>query len=675
MGWVSLVAAAAVVTAGSAAMAADPPAAPAVLSYTPSFFAEVGPSTAYDMVMRVPGFSFEKGVVVRGLEGSGGNVLVDGQVPVSKNDTLDEILKRIPAGSVARIEVIRGGAPGIDMQGRTVVANVVRKSAAGFHGAAQTTAQFIYDNRVLTGVRAEGQWRWDGKLAELAMVYGKGPDDQLGDGPRRRTTANGTELIRSEVDADAQGLREWLNGAFETPLRGGRLRVNAAYMATPYSAEIYDRISRPGVGRDYEYDTQDRLQAELGGRYTHALGAATSLETVAFQQWNNNDTKARFTSATVNRDFELDKKVTESVGRVHLRRRQSQSLSFEAFVEGAFNALDSRTSFVQNGVKVRLPAANVRVEEKRVEVSGQVTLRASPTLTAELQVRQESSTISSTGDVVLEKTLGFTKPRLGLTWSPGPRDQFRLRLEREVSQLNFDDFISSSSLVNTGALLAGNPDLSPQQAWVVEAAAERRFWGSGAFVLTVRHYQLTDVIDRAPILVAGAAAADAPGNIGDGTKDELTASLAIPLARLGLGSAQLKAQSTWRRSEVTDPATGRKREISNLHPVDWEAHYTQDLPALKASWGVDVMGGFRERAFRLSEIETKKLGTWIVVFAEMKARPDLILRAEFQNAGARDIKRIREVYAGPRGLNALSYVDDRDLEYGQMLLLRVRKIL
>jgi outer membrane receptor protein involved in Fe transport len=671
MGWVSLMAAAAVLAAGPAASAAEP--ATGVLSYPPSFFAEVGPTTALDMVMRLPGFSFDKGVVVRGLEGSGGNVLIDSQVPVSKNDTLDEILKRIPAGSVARIDVIRGGAPGVDMQGRSVVANVVRKSAAGFHGAASTTAQFIYDNRVLTGMRAEGQWRWDGRLVELSMVYGKGPDDQLGDGPRVRVSPAGTALIRSRVDADAQGLRQWLIGAYETPLDGGRLRVNAAYLSNPYSAEITDRLSTP-VGRDYEYITQDRLQAELGGRYVRAFGP-TSVEAVAFQQWNNNDTKDRFTTAVVNRDFELDKKVTESVGRLMLRRRQSQVLTLEGFVEGALNALDSRTSFVQNGVRVRLPAANVRVEEKRVQVSGQAILKATPNLTAEAQLRQESSTISSAGDVVLEKTLGFTKPRFALTWSPDPADQLRFRVEREVSQLNFDDFVASSSSVSTGALLAGNPDLSPQQAWVVEVAAERRFWNSGAAILTLRHYQLTDVIDRAVFIVAGAAPADAPGNIGDGTKDEITASIAIPLDRLGLASAQLKGQSTWRRSQVTDPVTRLKREISNLHPVDWEAHYTQDLPRLKANWGIDVLGGFRERAFRLTEIETKKLGTWVVLFVETKPRPDLILRAEFQNLGARDVKRIREVYAGPRNVAGLAYVDDRDLEFGQMLLLRLRKIL
>lgn len=674
MRWVSLIAAGLLAGAGASAWAAEPPTAPGVLTYPPSFFAEVGPSNALDMVMRLPGFTFDKGTVVRGLEGSGGNVLIDGQVPVSKNDTLDEMLRRIPANSVARVDVIRGGAPGIDMQGKTIVANVVRRSQAGFHGALQATAQFIYDNRVLTGGRFEGQWRWDGKLFELSAVYGRGPNDQYGDGPRVRVTPAGVVLIRSQLDSDAAGERRWVIGAFESPLAGGRLRLNGAFMPTPSSVEITDRLSIPG-GREAEYDTIDKVTGELGGRYSHGLGAKSSLEAVVFQQWNSEDTKARFTSPSVDRAFEGDKKISETVARVNLRRRQSSVLSLETYVEGAFNALESRTTLIQNGVKLRLPAANVRVEEKRVEASGQATLRASPTLTAELQVRQEVSTISSSGDVSLRKSLSFTKPRFGLIWSPDPADQIRLRLEREVSQLNFDDFTSSSQLVNTGALLAGNPDLSPQQAWVVEVAAERRFWTSGAAILTLRHYQLSDVIDRAPIIVAGAATADAPGNIGDGTKDELTASLAIPLDRLGLEAAQIKGQSTWRRSEVTDPATGRKREISILHPVDWEAHFTQDLPSLKGNWGVDVTGGWRERAFRLSEIETKKIGTWIVVFIETKPKPDLILRAEFQNAGQRDAKRIREVYAGSRALNSLTYTDDRDLHYGQMLLLRVRKIL
>ena len=117
----------------AAAPAAIQAAAPdkGVIAYPPSFFAESRPVSAHDMILRVPGFSFDKGASVRGLAGAGGNVLIDGLPPVSKNDALDEILKRIPAGTVERIELIRGGAPGIDMEGRTVLANVVRKQGGG----------------------------------------------------------------------------------------------------------------------------------------------------------------------------------------------------------------------------------------------------------------------------------------------------------------------------------------------------------------------------------------------------------------------------------------------------------------------------------------------------------------------------------------------------------------
>lgn len=670
-GWAALAAALAV----SGAAFAENDAQPGVISYSAAFFAESGPNTALDMVQRLPGFTFERGVAVRGLEGGGGNVLIDGEPVVSKNDSLDEMLRRIPVGSVLRVDVIRGGAPGIDMRGRTVVANVVRKSQAGFQGALSATSWSIYDGRTMNGARAEGQWRWNGKLLELSFVLGSGPDDLLGDGRRTRITPAGGVLVRSQVDADAGGRRKFIIGAYETPLYGGRLKLNAAFMPNPYSAEITDRLSVPG-GREYEYNTMDKLQGEFGARYSRGLGAKGGLEAVFFQQWNNNDTKAHFESAAVNRDFTSDKKLTETVGRLLVRRKQSDNLALEGYVEGAFNGLDSTTGFTLNGRKVVLPAANVRVEEKRGEASLQASLTLSPTLKVEGQVREETSTISSTGDLVLEKTLSFFKPRLGLTWSPDATDQVRLRIEREVSQLNFDDYIASSSTASTGAVLAGNPDLSPQQAWVAEAAFERRFWGAGAAVLTLRHSELTDVIDRAPIYVKGVPVADAPGNIGNGTSDEITASLAIPLQRFGLKATQLKGQVTRRFTSVIDPATGRRREISNLHPVDWELHFNQDLPQWRTNWGIDVYtGGIRERAFRLSEIETKKVGIPIWIFAETRLRPDLLLRMEVQNIGERNAKRIREVYAGPRGSSALLYTDTRDLEFGRNFLIRIKKVL
>ena len=675
------------VIAVAAAQAAAPAAETAehgVIAYPPSFFAEAQPTSAYDMVVRLPGFTFDKGATVRGLAGAGGNVLIDGQPPVSKNDALDEILKRIPAGSVERIDLIRGGAPGIDMDGRSVVANVIRRQTAGFRAAVTPSTNLIYDHRVMNSLRAEAQWRWPGGRAlELSQVYGAGAFEEMGDGVRTRYNADGSVRLRSRIDADGARESIWTTGAYETPMAGGRVRLTGAFMLNPYSSELYDRYA--GSGKEYEYNDYGKDQIELGGRYSRALSSRLTLEAVALRQSNDVTSSVHFEAPALVRDFRLERKGDESVGRLTLKLRSSASLSLEASAEGALNTLDSRTRLTVNGAATVIPAANVRIEEKRGEATLRAAWRASEALTVEAGLRQEISRTTTRGDLTLENPLRFTKPRLSVTWVASPSTQVRARVEREVGQLNFEDFVATSSVASTGTLSAGNPDLTPQQAWVYEAAFERRFWTSGALVLTVRHSEIRDVVDRVPVFSAtGVILADSPGNIGDGTRDELQASLSLPLDRLGVAAAQFRGQVTRRRSEVLDPVTGRKREISTLRtsgsrdaerlsPVTWDAHFTQELPGLKSVWGVDVTGAYRDSAYRLTEIETKKISTQVSVFGEYRPKPNLSFRAEAQLLNQRDARRIREVYVGPRSLGVLDYTDVRNLEWGGSLFLSMRR--
>ena len=102
-----------------------PNAQAAIASYPAAYFAGAQLSTAYDMVGRLPGFVFDDGNSARGFAGTAGNVLINSARPTAKTDDLQAILKRIAATRVARIDIIRGGAPGIDMQGQSVVANVI----------------------------------------------------------------------------------------------------------------------------------------------------------------------------------------------------------------------------------------------------------------------------------------------------------------------------------------------------------------------------------------------------------------------------------------------------------------------------------------------------------------------------------------------------------------------
>jgi outer membrane receptor protein involved in Fe transport len=285
--------------------------------------------------------------------------------------------------------------------------------------------------------------------------------------------------------------------------------------------------------------------------------------------------------------------------------------------------------------------------------------------------------------VTLEKTLYFPKPRVSVTWSPNANDQVRFKVEREVGQLDFGDFIASSSFSGSGAIHAGNPDLNPQQDWLSEVALEHRFWGSGSITLTGRHFQYTDLVDRAPIFLPpaqcnpvpdpNACVFDSPANIGAGTRDVIMLSFNLPLDKLWIKGGRLRFDSWKRWTEVTDPTTHQKREVSGVHPVDWEAHFSQDLPQYKITWGVDAYGAWREPYYRYSEIETYKLKTYVTPFLEWKPRKDTNVRFEIQNVTERGFERIRESYAGPRNTNPLDYTDVRSLGFGRIYYVRVRK--
>ena len=676
--------AAAVPQAAELAVVAPEPSERGTLAFPAGFFAETQPTSAYDMVIRVPGFTFDKGASVRGLSGAGGNVLIDGQPPVSKGDGLDEILKRIPASSVERLDLIRGGAPGVDMDGRSVLLNVVRKQSAGFRAAVTPSTSLVYDGRVANSLRAEAQWRWPGgRSAELSQVLSTGAFDEQGDGARTRFNADGTIRLRSRIDADATRQIFSTTAAYEAPWFGGRARVNAAITVNPFSSELYDRYV--GGGREYEYNNFKREQQEVGGRYSRALSQRLGLEVVGLRQNTRTVSSVHFEAPSLERDFRLERNGEETVGRVTLKLQPSTRLSFEVSAEGALNRLDSETDLVVNRLASIIPAANVQIKETRGEAAVRATWQANGAVTIEAGLRQERSKTTAKGDVTVENPLNFMKPRVALTWIASANDQVRLRIEREVGQLNFEDFVASSNVASTGTLSAGNPDLTPQQAWVVEATYERRFKGAGALVVAARHFAFSDVVDRVPVFsTAGVILADSPGNIGNGTRDELQASFTLPLDPFGVSAAQLRGQLTRRWSEVIDPVTGMKREISPLRtsggrdaasfaPVSWDAHFTQDLPRLNAVWGFDVVGGVRDRAFRLTEIESKKVSTAVSVFTEYRPRSNLTLRVEAQALNQRNVKRVRAVYAGARNLGVLDYTDVRSLEWGGSLFFSLRR--
>jgi hypothetical protein len=110
--------------------------------------------------------------------------------------------------------------------------------------------------------------------------------------------------------------------------------------------------------------------------------------------------------------------------------------------------------------------------------------------------------------------------------------------------------------------------------------------------------------------------------------------------------------------------------------VEWQASFSQDRPDWNLTWGVDAFGGWRQTAYRFNAIDTQKLKTFVRPFLEWKPAPDLVVRTEIGNFTKRGFRRTRQVFDGVRtpGEEPLR-IEDRDQQFGRMVVMRVRKTL
>ena len=643
-----------------------------VLVFEPAFFADARPDTALDMIGRLPGFGLDVGdSSTRGFAGAAGNVLIDGDRPSTKSDSLDQILRRIPAASVERIELIRGGAPGIDMQGRAVVANVVRRRAAEVQTSIEANAYLYPDGYI--GPLIKGQYSRSEGDHRLEASFSATTDrtDGTSEGYRRRYAPDGTLI--SDADLDLYDRFRNVNGtlAVQRPFAGGRLRINGLI---GYDTHIFENRTTilSGVGDD-EFSTQDveEWNGELGLTWTRPLGERTELELTGLQRSGTSDYVGTYEAAGFASAFGEEATSGESIGRAVLRFRQNDRWSFETGGEVAYNFLDSDTTYAENGAPVVLPSASVKVEELRGEAFGQATWRPSPKVTVEAGLRVEVSEISQSGDSDASKSFVYPKPRVQLTWTPAEGHQLRLRYEREVGQLDFGDFVASSE-IDLGQVTGGNPDLEPHKASIYEAVYERRFWGKGVLELTARHADIEDYVDIIP-LVGGL---DGVGNIGDGRQDFAQVSLTLPLDRLGLANARLQARGSWSHSRVTDPVTGEERRFSGNLPFGCAVAFNQDLRGGRWSYGFDHGCNVDDyQQYRTREVRYFEQEPFVTLYGQWKPRTDLTVRVDIGNATDREARRAREVFGGPRGASPLLYREEQGTKMSPWVFLQIRKTL
>jgi len=650
----------------------QPPAQPSiqqgVISYVPSDFADARPDTALDMIGRLPGFSFDGGDSVRGFAGAAGNVLIDGQRPTIKTDALGGTLSRITIDQVERIDVIRGSVPGIDMQGQTVVANVIRKKVDTFQQVFSVRG-FLFEEtgKTIPGWNYQATRRVGEHQFDVSAGRGIAMDDSVGSGWRTTIDAATGNLNRFETSrSEGDGVVHSLRGSYKGPQFGGTLSVNSVISTDEFKNE---QMFLSPASDEFFVNRSANDSGEVGANYLTKLGSDLEWETLGLAKLE----VGALDATGLLRDptgiapvstqlFQIEAETGERIGRTTLRYKMSLELSFEGGGEMTYNYLDQQVALAVDGTPIVLPASDVLVEETRGELFVQSTWRPSPQWTLEGGVRLEQSTITQSGDTNKERSFTQPKPRIVGTWSPAEGDQLRVRIEREVGQLDFQDFASEVDL-NSGQQNTGNSDLEPAKTWVYEAAYEKRLWDGVAVILTLRHEDISDVVDLFPRRIPvdtdddgvndGTTFVEGPGNIGDGTNDAVNLNLTLPLRNIGWEGAEVKVEAQWQESQVTDPLTSETRRISGQRPETISINFRQDLPEQKLTFGFGWFQGWRESYYQGSSIDNLRLRDFFDSFVEWKPDTGFTLRAELNNLDPFSFNIERQRYGRGRDLDPL----------------------
>ncbi|MEO1475209.1 MAG: TonB-dependent receptor [Pseudomonadota bacterium] len=660
-------------TAPPALAQSTPDASTQTQTFTPDYFSRFAPQTALDMVEELPGFVIEQenedDGPSRGFGQASGNVLINGQRISGKSNSAEDALGRIAASSVERIELLDGASldiPGLSGQ----VANVVAEAAA-FTGTYSYRATF---RRRLEPNFGEGEISVSGKRGALDWNLGLELENFRGGaiGPENVFNGQGDLIDVRDEEGQSTGNNPSLSGNLTwAPSNGhiGNLNFNVSRFDFRFTELGFRRpFDAVDTVRLFER-TEDEFAAEVGGDYEFGLGPGR-LKTIALFNFENSPIvnsvleTPEDLSPALGSIFDQETDELEAIGRLEYAIAPRPGRDWQLSVEGAFNSLDAVSDFqVLNPAGefeiVAVDGATTRVEELRGEANLTHGRKISDKISAQASVGAEVSQLTQSGPGGLERTFFRPKGFVSVSWNLSNTIDITARVERQVGQLNFFDFVSS---VNLGAENenAGNPDLVPEQSWLGEIEVESNFGDYGAATLRVFGERIEDVIDRVPITDT----LDGVGNIGDGDRFGAELNATLKLDPIGLNGLQFEIEGEARRSSITDPLTGASRRINEDLVSFIFAELRWDIPKTDFALSLGYEQERRAQVFRINE-SFQFVATPGFAFLEAEHKDLFGMRAFARIANLLDVNESfdRTFFVDNR-LGPIDTIEDRDRTFG-----------
>ncbi|HEV2594297.1 MAG TPA: outer membrane beta-barrel protein, partial [Sphingomicrobium sp.] len=407
--------------------------------YDVAYFTQFAPRTAFDIVQHVPGFQLDLGstqtatgsVDVRGFAGTAGNVVINGERPSTKAETLDITLQRIPAQRVVRVEVSPGDRFGSDYAGKSQVLNILMSDEAGFDANVTAATKRWFTGYVNTDIQGSALIRRGASTFNVSGGTG-----------RNRQFEEGTDVLTDVATGASTEFRRKHNSYFNLDpflsaawaLEHGSdnaIHVNARWQPSSFDLFQSNRVF-PANGLPHDDNLLQNYRdplLEVGGDVTRpAAGGAIKFVVLETRRKRHDlDTYLGRTDllpgAPVDSGFQqlVTARRNETLGRLSWTRDRLWGVSLEMGAEAAYNTLDSNVDFSSidpngNRIPIVLPIANATVTEKRGEVYASFGKTLSSTLRLDGGLNYEWSQLKVCGDATADRTLTFLKPNLSADW-------------------------------------------------------------------------------------------------------------------------------------------------------------------------------------------------------------------------------------------------------------------
>lgn len=619
-----------------------------IVTYEQDFFAQYFPVTLLDMLQRVPGATEilnrnrqqrggnggAQNQGERGFGSGGDQILMDGKRLAGKSNNINDTLERISAENVEKIELIRGTAQGLDVQSQGLVINIVLKEGAS---NSSTFWQVKSETKEGNDPGFEALVSHSGSLDKFEYVVSAARTSNNGFFTRTEDFFDEDDVLTGDRVVDtAVHQRGW---EFNTNLTynfedGGVLRLNGLF-ETEKQKNNQDRIDTGDEPQSLLWASNEKEnQWEIGGDYSKNFDGFGNFKFLfVINREKGDEFIDRFEDtnlptpvlATIEEEHEIKK---EKIVRASLTRNIFEGQSLEVGGEAAINTFDK--TFINEGFDTDLDVFvieaddDVKIKENRYEIFAHHTYNVSNSFVVQTSLTTEFSKIIADnffpdGSLLDSRDTSFTyfKPRLNMRYDVSSQDQLRATVEKKVSQLNFNNFVTSFDQ-RLEEFRFGNTQLRPEQLWEFLLAYEHRLANDGGSIEVEGFYRdFTDKIERVDfteyvdldlmptdvetffglvdqpgfddarlfINEDGSDFTDKSGNIDGATSYGANVKGSLRLGFVGLNNAVLSGTYTYEKSNILNPFTNMEQRFQRQSVHRFNFDFRHDITDIGLAYG------------------------------------------------------------------------------------------